>query len=43
VDTGSPVIGKSYATVNTFNVTLIVTDNAGRTSLPKTSALTIQP
>jgi PKD repeat protein len=43
VDTGSPVIGKSYATANTFNVTLIVTDNGGRTSLTKTSPVTIQP
>ena len=43
VDTGSPVIGKSYATANTFNVTLIVTDNAGRTSLAKTSPVSIQP
>jgi hypothetical protein len=37
------VIGKSYPAANTYNVTLFVTDNAGRTSIPKTSPVTITP
>jgi hypothetical protein len=39
VTTGSPVISKTYATNLTYTVTLVVTDNAGRTA---TVSLTLQ-
>ena len=42
-ETSSPVTSKSFAAANVYNVTLFVTDSAGRTSIPKTTAVAITP
>jgi PKD repeat protein len=43
VTVSEPTIAHAFATATTYNVTLVVTDNAGRSSTGKTNAVAILP